>query len=98
MRLALLGATGGVGGHVLDWALDAGHTVHALARPPGALSLAGQSLAGQSRAAGLTVTAGDALDPVAVAEAGGTGSPRTTRRAAAGRSPGPTWRGSSRRC
>lgn len=58
MRLALLGATGGIGGHVLDWALGAGHTVHALARRPGALP----------PAAGLAVTAGDALDPVAVAE------------------------------
>jgi putative NADH-flavin reductase len=58
MRLALLGATGGIGGHVLDWALDAGHTVHALARRPGALP----------PAAGLAVTPGDALDADAVAE------------------------------
>ena len=58
MRIALLGATGGIGGHVLDWALDEGHAVHALARRPGALPLA----------AWLAVTAGDALDPVAVAE------------------------------
>jgi putative NADH-flavin reductase len=59
VRLALLGATGGIGGHVLDWALDAGHTVHALARRPGVLP----------PAAGLAVTAGDALDARAVAEA-----------------------------
>ena len=58
MRIAVLGATGGIGGHVLDWALDAGHTVHALARRPGALP----------PAAGLAVTAGDALDPLAVAD------------------------------
>jgi putative NADH-flavin reductase len=58
MRLALLGATGGIGGHVLAWALDAGHTVHALARRPGALP----------PAAGLAVTRGDALDAGAVAE------------------------------
>jgi putative NADH-flavin reductase len=63
MRLALLGATGGIGGHVLDWALDAGHTVHALARRPGDLGSAALP-----PAAGLAVTAGDALDPVAVAE------------------------------
>ncbi|HUA31158.1 MAG TPA: NAD(P)H-binding protein [Streptosporangiaceae bacterium] len=63
MRLALLGATGGIGGHVLAWALDAGHTVHALARRPGA-----PSLAALSPAAGLAVTAGDALDAGAVAE------------------------------
>ena len=58
MRLALLGATGGIGGHVLAWALDAGHTVHALARRPGALP----------PAPGLAVTSGDALDAGAVAE------------------------------
>lgn len=58
MRIALLGGTGGIGGHVLDWALDAGHAVHALARRPGALP----------PAAGLAVTSGDALDPAAVAE------------------------------
>src|SRR5579872_1381313 len=58
MRLALLGATGGIGGHVLAWALDAGHTVQALARRPGALP----------PAAGLAVTSGDALDAGAVAE------------------------------
>jgi len=54
----MLGATGGIGGHVLDWALDAGHHVHALARRPGALP----------PAAGLAVTGGDALDAGAVAE------------------------------
>jgi uncharacterized protein YbjT (DUF2867 family) len=58
MQIAILGATGGIGGHVLDWALQAGHPVHALARDPQALS----------PAAGLTVTRGDALDETAVAE------------------------------
>jgi nucleoside-diphosphate-sugar epimerase len=28
LRLAILGATGGIGGHVLSWAADAGHPVH----------------------------------------------------------------------
>ena len=58
MQIAILGATGGIGGHVLDWALQAGHPVHALARDPQALA----------PAAGLTVTRGDALDETAVAE------------------------------
>jgi uncharacterized protein YbjT (DUF2867 family) len=58
MQIAILGATGGIGGHVLDWALQAGHPVHALARDPQALP----------PAAGLTVTRGDALDETAVAE------------------------------
>ena len=58
MQIAVLGATGGIGGHVLDWALQAGHPVHALARSPQALP----------PAAGLTVTRGDVLDETAVAE------------------------------
>ena len=37
MQIAVLGGTGGIGGHVLSWALDAGHPVRALARSPGAL-------------------------------------------------------------
>lgn len=58
MRLAILGATGRIGAYLLDSALDNGYEVHALARGP------------QDRPdrAGLTVTRGDALDPVAVAE------------------------------
>jgi uncharacterized protein YbjT (DUF2867 family) len=36
MQIAILGATGGIGGHLLRWALDAGHSVHVLARQPGA--------------------------------------------------------------
>jgi putative NADH-flavin reductase len=34
MRIALFGATGRIGGHVLSWALDAGYPVSALARTP----------------------------------------------------------------
>jgi putative NADH-flavin reductase len=34
MRLALLGATGGIGGHLLAWAVSEGHDVHVLARRP----------------------------------------------------------------
>jgi putative NADH-flavin reductase len=58
VRIAILGGTGRIGAYVLDLALDQGHQVHALARSP-------QALADRT---GLTVTAGDALDPVAVAE------------------------------
>jgi putative NADH-flavin reductase len=58
MQLAILGGTGGIGGHVLSWALDAGHPVRALARRPEALP----------QRAGLTTVHGDALDGAAVAE------------------------------
>jgi uncharacterized protein YbjT (DUF2867 family) len=58
MQIAILGVTGGIGGHLLRWALEAGHSVHALARHP-------EALPGR---AGLTVTRGDALDAAAVAE------------------------------
>jgi uncharacterized protein YbjT (DUF2867 family) len=58
MLIAILGGTGGIGGHVLSWALDAGHPVRALARRPEALP----------RRDGLTVVRGDALDAAAVAE------------------------------
>jgi len=58
MQLAILGGTGGIGGHVLDWALAAGHPVRALARRPEALP----------QRAGLTAVHGDALDGAAVAE------------------------------
>jgi putative NADH-flavin reductase len=34
MRIAIFGATGRIGGHVLTWALDAGYPVTALARSP----------------------------------------------------------------
>ncbi|HTT51984.1 MAG TPA: NAD(P)H-binding protein [Streptosporangiaceae bacterium] len=59
LRLAILGATGGIGGHVLNWAADAGYPVHVLARRPGAVP----------RRSGVTVTEGDATDPLAVADA-----------------------------
>jgi putative NADH-flavin reductase len=59
LRLALLGATGGIGGHVLNWAADAGHPVHVLAR----------NAAAAPRRPGVTVTEGDATDPAAVADA-----------------------------
>jgi putative NADH-flavin reductase len=59
LRLAILGATGGIGGHVLSWAADAGHPVHVLARHAAAVP----------RRPGVTVTEGDAADPVAVADA-----------------------------
>ncbi|HEY6279397.1 MAG TPA: NAD(P)H-binding protein [Streptosporangiaceae bacterium] len=58
MKLAILGATGGIGGHLLDWALTAGHDVQALARTPAALR----------PAPGLRVVHGDALDPDPVSE------------------------------
>ncbi len=58
MRLGILGATGRIGDHLLTWALDAGHSVQALARDPEALR----------PAAGLTITHGDALDAGAVAD------------------------------
>jgi putative NADH-flavin reductase len=59
LRLAILGATGGIGGHVLSWAADAGHPVHVLARHAAAVP----------RRPGVTVIEGDATDPVAVADA-----------------------------
>ena len=86
MRLALLGATGGIGGHLLAWAVSEGHDVHVLARRPELLarprlapaaevlapdvSVSGvpASAGPPPPAAGLTVTAGDSLDPGAVAE------------------------------
>jgi putative NADH-flavin reductase len=58
MQIAILGATGGIGGHVLSWALEAGYPVRALARSPQALA----------PAPGLTITRGDALDADAVAK------------------------------
>jgi putative NADH-flavin reductase len=58
MHLALLGASGRIGQHVLTWALESGHQVTALARNPQALEAA----------AGLTVLTGDATDAAAVAE------------------------------
>jgi uncharacterized protein YbjT (DUF2867 family) len=37
MRLVILGATGGIGGHLLSWAADAGYPAHVLARDPAAV-------------------------------------------------------------
>lgn len=56
-RLAILGATGGIGGYLLSWAVDAGYPVHVLARRP-------EAVPGRP---GVTVTRGDATDPAAVA-------------------------------
>jgi NAD(P)H-binding len=57
-RLAILGATGGIGGYLLSWAVDAGYPVHVLARRP-------EAVPGRP---GVTVTRGDATDPAAVAD------------------------------
>lgn len=57
MLIALFGATGRVGGRVLEYALAEGHQVRALARDPGKLA----------PRPGLEVVAGDVLDPGAVA-------------------------------
>src|SRR5260370_20746524 len=57
MKLTIFGATGRMGGHLLNWAVDAGPDVHVLARRPEALRPRD----------GLTVTGGDVLDPAAVA-------------------------------
>ncbi len=57
--IALFGATGKTGRHVLAQALEAGHTVRALARRPESLEVAHDRL---------TVIAGDVLDATAVRE------------------------------
>jgi putative NADH-flavin reductase len=57
-RLAILGATGGIGGHLLNWAVDAGYPVHVLVRRP-------EVVPGRP---GVTVTGGDATDFAAVAD------------------------------
>src|SRR5258708_10762652 len=57
MKLTIFGATGRIGGPLLNWAVDAGHDVHVLARSPQALRPRD----------GLTVTGGDVLDPAVVA-------------------------------
>jgi putative NADH-flavin reductase len=58
MRLALLGGSGRIGGHILNWAMTAGHEVTVLARDP-------QSV---PAGPGVTVIAGQATDAAAVAE------------------------------
>jgi len=57
MHIALFGATGRVGGRVLEYALAEHHTVRALARDPGKLA----------PRPGLEIIEGDVLDPAAVA-------------------------------
>lgn len=52
MKVTVLGATGGVGSHVVDLLLDHGHTVTVLARTPSKVSQASR----------ITVVQGDALD------------------------------------
>lgn len=52
MRLAILGGTGRIGGHVLNWALDAGYPVTALARSPEALLQAALVQEGRGQRAG----------------------------------------------
>ena len=42
MRIAVLGATGGVGAHVVRLALEQGHTVVALARDPSKIAASGE--------------------------------------------------------
>ncbi len=62
MHLAILGATGRTGRPLIQQALDAGHTVHALARSPETLT------APASGADRLTVSKGDATDAADVAK------------------------------
>jgi putative NADH-flavin reductase len=52
MRIAILGGTGRIGGHVLNWALDAGYPVTALARSPEALLQAALVQEGRGQRAG----------------------------------------------
>lgn len=58
MKLAMFGATGTAGTALLEQALDAGHDVRVLARTPAKISRTDRTL---------TVMAGDAKDPAAVA-------------------------------
>jgi hypothetical protein len=53
MKIVLLGATGGVGGHFLNKALAAGHQVNALVRTPSKLA----------ERPNLTITKGDVANP-----------------------------------
>lgn len=57
MKIALFGATGRVGGRVLEYALADGHTIRALVRDPAKLA----------PRPGLEIIQGDVLDPAAVA-------------------------------
>lgn len=55
MKILVLGATGGVGSHVVTYALEHGHEVTVLARTPAKVT-----------ATGVKVVQGDALDPAVV--------------------------------
>jgi putative NADH-flavin reductase len=68
MRIALLGGTGRIGGHLLAWAVESGHQVNALARDPAVLTVAAVS-AGSSVSAGNAVAAGS-CGPAGVADRG----------------------------
>jgi putative NADH-flavin reductase len=57
MKIVVFGATGRIGGHLVNWAIDAGHEVSALVRNAGAVR----------PRAGLTVSQGDVLDAGTVA-------------------------------
>lgn len=59
MRIAVFGATGGTGRHVVDQACQAGHEVRAVVRNPTKLD----------KRPGLTVLEADVMDPVAIAPA-----------------------------
>ncbi len=59
MRIAVLGATGGVGNHVVRLALEQGHTVMALARDPSKITATGQKLEKASFDASSPTAAGD---------------------------------------
>jgi D-arabinose 1-dehydrogenase-like Zn-dependent alcohol dehydrogenase len=59
MKIAVLGATGGVGTHFVEYALAAGHEVTVLARTPSKVS----------RAVDVAVVQGDAMDVDAVRDA-----------------------------
>lgn len=64
MQIAILGATGRIGSHLVDWAVNEGHSVHVLAR---STAYPGMSPSGPANPAPV-LTQGDALDPVAVAK------------------------------
>jgi putative NADH-flavin reductase len=60
MKITVFGATGGIGGHVVRQALDAGHQVTAVVRDPARLDL---------RHERLDVVTADIMDPEAIADA-----------------------------
>jgi uncharacterized protein len=61
MHLVVLGATGATGSQLTQQALERGHTVTAIARDPGRISLPDQDR--------LTKVAGDVFDPASIARA-----------------------------